>query len=207
MSQTRELLVRWHDGDEAALSALVQQDLAWIEGRVRQRLGPLLRKRHDTQDIVQITLLEVLRYGPRFVLSDRGQFRALLARMVENALRNQADHEGAARRDARRERSPSSADSVLTLDVAAPHTQPDEAAARSELQAWIRLALELLDPDDRDVIVWRQYQELSFAAIGERMGIAENAARMRFARALPKLAAKLDAIRAGRLGAALQDAP
>ena len=103
MSETRTLLARWHQGDADALATLVEQDREWIERRVRGRLGALLRHRHDTQDIVQQTLVEVLRYGPRFLLNDRGHLRGLLARMVENTLRGRAAHEGAERRDVRRE--------------------------------------------------------------------------------------------------------
>ena len=62
----------------------------------------------------------------------------------------------------------------------------------------MRLALELLEPEDRQVLLLRQWQELEFAAVGARMGLSEDAARMRFQRALPKLAKKLEALRSGR---------
>src|SRR5688572_22130435 len=99
MSETRELLLRWHQGDREALLQLVQQDADWIAARVRRRLGPVLRRRADTQDMVQNTLLQVLHDGPRFVLSDRDQLRGLLACMVENVLRVEANHQRAQKRD------------------------------------------------------------------------------------------------------------
>ena len=76
--ETKLLLARWHQGDAAALHALVQMHLAWIEARVRQRLGPMLRAKAETADFVQEAVVDVLRYGPRFVVSDAVQFRALL---------------------------------------------------------------------------------------------------------------------------------
>jgi RNA polymerase sigma-70 factor (ECF subfamily) len=201
VNATRDLLLRWHDGDQDALAELVQQDLPWIEARVHRRLGPLLRRRHDTQDIVQNTLVEVLKSGPRFVLSDRGHLRALLARMVENVLRVQANHHQAHRRDLRREVPPQSsfADTVPDLDLAADATSPPQAAERSETRDWVRLALEFLEPDDRRAVIWRDYDDLGFAEIAARLGVAEDAARMRYRRALPRLARVLQDLRRGQL--------
>jgi RNA polymerase sigma-70 factor (ECF subfamily) len=207
MTQTAELLLRWAQGDPQALADLVQQDGSWIENHVRRRLGPLLRRRADTQDVVQNTLLEVLRCGPRFVCADRGHLRALLAKMVENVLRAQAAHDQAGMRDVRREVRPAvrtDSGSVLILDArSAAVTRPSLAAERSETRDWVRLALELLDPEDRNIVQWREQDELSFAEIANRLGVAEDAARMRFNRALPKLARKLKALRAGNLESVL----
>jgi RNA polymerase sigma-70 factor (ECF subfamily) len=203
VTETRDLLVRWHGGDQAALAELVQQDKDWIDAHVRRRLGPLLRRRNDTQDIVQQTLVEVLRCGPRFVVSDRGHLRGLLARMVENVLRVQANHHQAQKRDLRREQAALAAaatgDSILELDLPAAVTRPDRAAERSETRDWVRLALEFLEADDRNAIVWRDYEDLPFAEIAERLGVAEDAARMRYRRALPKLAKALSSLREGKL--------
>ncbi|MBL8748675.1 MAG: sigma-70 family RNA polymerase sigma factor [Planctomycetes bacterium] len=207
MTDTAQLLHRWACGDQEALANLVAQDQPWIERQVRARLGDRLRKRADTQDVVQETLLTILRTGPRFVCSDRGHLRALLARMVENTIRAAADHHGAKKRDLRREveaAAPGTNGSVLFLDQrAASVTDPGAAASKAETRDWLRLALELLEPDDRNVILWREYEELPFGEIADRLGMAEDAARMRFARALPKLAKKLQALRAGQLDSLL----
>ncbi len=201
MSDTRDLLLRWHQGDDAALAALVEEHTPWIERLVQQRLGPQLRQRFDTQDVVQTTLLEVLKDGPRFVVSDRAHLRALLGRMVENVLRGKADHARAAKRDVRREAHAPPGETILFLDAhAGTDGTPSQAASAEETRAWVRLALEMLDPDDRNVVLWREYQDLSFAEIAARLQIGEDAARMRFNRALPKLARKLEHLRKGNLG-------
>ncbi len=211
MSETAELLLRWAQGDQTAIAVLVQQDATWIEAHVRRRLGAQLRQRVDTQDIVQNTLLTVLQTGPRFVCSERAHLRALLGRMVENAICAQANHATAGKRDMRREatgRVQGESGSVLLLDAkSASITQPGAAAERSEIRDWVRLALELLEADDRNVIMWREYEELSFAEVGARLGVAEDAARMRYARALPRLAKKLKVLRAGELDQLLQERP
>jgi RNA polymerase sigma-70 factor (ECF subfamily) len=203
---TKDLLLAWHHGDEAAFTALVREHTPWIEETVRRRLGSLLRQRVDTQDIVQNTLIEVLRDGPRFVVTDRQHLRALLARMVENTLRAQAHHGQAGKRDVRREVTPPTGESVLFLDAqAGSGATPSQAAEATEDAAWVRLAVEMLEPEDRLTILWREFQGLSFAEIAARLEVGEDAARMRFNRALPKLARKLEMLRGGRIGTLLAD--
>lgn len=204
MADTAEFLLRWARGDQDALAELVAQEAPWIERQVRSKLGDHLRRRADTQDILQETLLTILRTGPRFVCSDRAHLRGLLARMLLNTIHAEANHQTAKKRDVRREVAPvhpGSSGSVLILDQqAASLTGPDCAAAEAETRDWLRLALELLDPDDRNTILWREYEDLSFADVASRLGVTEDAARMRFQRALPKLAKKMKALRAGELG-------
>lgn len=198
--RTEVLLQRWHAGERRALDELIGRDLEWIRARVRARLGNALRLRGETQDYVHDALIEVLRYGPRFVTANRAQFRSLLARIVENVLRDKNDHHAAQRRDLARER-PLPTDSVLQLcGGSSPVTRPSEAAMRAEREAWVRLALELLEPDDRKVILLRQHDGLSFAEVGARLGVSENTARMRFQRALPRLAHRAESLAQGGLG-------
>jgi RNA polymerase sigma-70 factor (ECF subfamily) len=194
---TRALLHRWHAGERAALEQLLAEHIGWIHAQVEARLGPLLRARGETVDYVQNALVAALQYTPRFVTADRQQFRALLARIVENHLRDAHDHHRAVRRSPARERPPPT-DSVLELDRPQLSTAgPPTAAGANEGAAWVRLALELLEPPDREVVLLRQWHGLEFAAIGERLGVTEDAARMRFQRALPKLAAEVVRLRSG----------
>ncbi|HMQ23284.1 MAG TPA: sigma factor, partial [Planctomycetota bacterium] len=97
--QTYHLLERWHGGDEQALGVILERDLPWIRKRVEERCGDALRKRVDDEDLVQEAMLEVLRYGPRFLMSDRDQFRGLMVRIIENVIRGQHDFHNALRRE------------------------------------------------------------------------------------------------------------
>ncbi len=194
---TRATLLRLHAGDPAALQQLLDEHRPWIEAQVRRRLDAALRIEADTQDFVQEAMLEVLRDGPRFVVENAAAFRALLARIVENNVFDRVRYMHREQRDRRRQRDLAS-DSVLMLDAPARSvTQPPQRAERSEQIAWMRLALELLEPDDREVLRMREWEGLSFVAIGERLGTTEEAARKRHVRALPKLAHKLQMLRMG----------
>jgi RNA polymerase sigma-70 factor, ECF subfamily len=203
-SITRQVMLL-HAGDDAALQRLLQEHLPWIEAHVRTKLGAAIRIDGDTQDVVQEALLDVLRDGPRFAVENVAGFRALLARIVENNLRDRARYQHRARRDRRRQR-PLPSDSVLLLDAPLQSvTRPSAHAERNERGAWLRLALDLLSPDDREIIRLRDWDGCSFAEAGAAVGIGEEAARKRYVRALPKLARKLELLRSGGWEQTLQD--
>lgn len=197
--KTIDLLRDWRGGDAQALDVLIRRHLDWIRSMVRRRLGDHLRRFDDSQDIVQEALVDALQYGPRFEVSDESAFRALLARIVENNIRDRNRWMQRECRDPRRERSRLS-DSILALDPAARSvTEPGKKVEKDETREWIRLALELLDPADREIVMWRQWEGMPWQDIAERIGTNANTARMRFQRALPKLAQKVAELRGGRL--------
>jgi RNA polymerase sigma-70 factor (ECF subfamily) len=199
-SETLQLLQRWHDGDQDALQTLIERDLPWIEQHVRRRLGPVLRAKGETQDYVQDAMIEVLEYAPRFVSASQSRFRNIVARIIENMLRDRNDWYKAKRRAFSKER-PIPTDSVLNLDQPQRSvTRPSENAGVSESGAMVRLALELLEPEDRKVILLRQWNEMSFPEIGAELGITADSARMRFTRGLPRLGMKLVELRSGLAG-------
>jgi RNA polymerase sigma-70 factor (ECF subfamily) len=159
-----------------------------------------MRLKAETGDVVQQAMVSFLKYGPRFLLSNATHFRALIVRIVENVLRDQNDFFRAGRRNSARERALPD-DSVLDLDLPVETvTRPMDAALRNESVALVRLSLELMKPEDREIILLRQFEGMSFAEIGKRLSIAEDSARMRFQRALPRLAEVVERVRNGRIG-------
>jgi RNA polymerase sigma factor (sigma-70 family) len=193
------LLEQWHRGDERALTALLELHLSWLREHVERRLGPFLRRQADAADYLQDAVADFLRYAPRFQVRDATQLRALLARVVENTLRDRNDWFRARRRDlARNAALPT--ESVLALDPALRHsTTPSRVADRAETRDWVRLGLELLDAEDRKILLAREYDDRSFVDIGDELGMTANAVRMRWVRAVARLADVLKQLRAGRL--------
>ncbi len=198
-TETYRLLERWHGGDQEALAALLERDLSWIERRVRRRLGPRLRSQGETIDFVQDTMVKILRYGPRFVLSDQAQFRGLLSRIIENVLRDQHDRYSAQKRNVDNEKALPPEELLNLDDPDRAVTTPSRAFERQEDGEWLRLAIELLRPAERKVIYLRQWSELQFSEIGEQLDISEDAARLRYHRALKALQTKMRSLRSGDL--------
>jgi RNA polymerase sigma factor (sigma-70 family) len=203
-SQTWLFLQQWNQGDQEGLNALVERHIPWIRAHVSRRLGPLLRKKGDTCDYVQDAMIQFLQYGPRIHLSDENHFRALLARIIENTLRKKHDWYTARRREIARER-PLPSDTILCLDPQQVHVRtPSQSAGGHEEEAWIRLGMELLDPEDCEVLVLRQWDNLSFAEVGEHLGISTEAARKRNNRAVLRLSDVVLALRRRELDSLLE---
>jgi RNA polymerase sigma-70 factor (ECF subfamily) len=199
---TPDLLARWHGGDAAALQELVQRHLPWLRAYVDRRLGAFLRARADADDYLHDAIADFLRDAPRFQVRDGAQFRALLARIAENTLRDRNDWFRARRRRLATAATQVAvaSDSVLVLDPALQRqTTPSKVASASEVRDWVRLGLELLEPEDRKVLIAREYDDRSFVDIGEELGMTPNAVRMRWVRAVARLAEVMKNLQAGRL--------
>jgi RNA polymerase sigma factor (sigma-70 family) len=193
-------------GDIPGLEQLLERHLSWIQTYVHRKLSDLIRRKAETGDIVQDAVVQFLRHGPRFRLSNDRQFRALLARIVENVLRDKYDWFTAHRRAIARER-PLPADTVLDLDPAEGMVDsPSQIVQRHEQEAWVRLGLELLDPGERRIIVFRDWEDLSFTEIGKRTGMTKGTARRRYLDSIEQLITKVRALKSGDLNAVLGDA-
>ena len=143
--------------------------------------------------------------GPKFVVASRSVFRQLMARIITNTLVSMHRQYNAKARSRASERGITS-DSVLYLQPEVPVrsiTEPPEKAARIEEEEWIDMAMELLDPLDQEVLHLRDAEDLSFPEIGECVGLKEDAARMRYKRAVQKLTRAVVMIKSGKLEAVL----
>ena len=124
---------------------------------------------------------------------------------MENVLRDKHDWFTARRRAIARER-PLPADSVLYLntDKGSDRT-PSQSAQHHEEEAWIRLGMELLEPEDREVLVLHQWDHLPFTEVGKRLGISGKSAWQRHNRAVSCLAEKVGDLRRGRFDVLYED--
>lgn len=194
---TARLLARHAEGDERALPELVVRHLDWLQEQVHHRLGPALRRKAETGDFVQEALVGFLRYGPKVVIESEQQLKRLLLIVVEHTICDRHGYFTAKRRDMAREAT-LSPDSVVLLDSdRAP--APSEAAVRGEVEAEVRLALELLSPEDREIVVRRMWDQQSYDAIAEAVDSTPDAVRMRFRRALAQLSKRLVRLRHGEI--------
>jgi len=186
---SRRLVDRAHRGDRTALDALIGLAQERLHAALRTRMGDALRAFEDSVDVMQSALREAVRDFARFEYAGRGSFQRWLHTIAENKLRHRARDRARARRDADRE---------VELDdlgdgLAARDLGPVAAAVTAEVEEGVRGALESLDDDERDVIVWRQFQALSTAEVAAVLGISEAAASKRYLRALQRLEAALSA--------------
>lgn len=186
-TETTALLHRARAGSDDALGRLLERHAGRLLTLIRLRMGPALRARLESRDILNATLLKAFERLGQFERSDAASLAAWLSRIAENELRDQAEHHHRQRRDLDRAVSLSVAENALATRVRSQVSQLifDEELGRVER------ALETLSPEHREVIVLRKLEELSFAAIGERMSRSPDACRMLLARALTALTLEL----------------
>ncbi len=180
-----DLLRQAREGSSDALGALLERCSPKLLALVRLRLGPTLRARLESRDILQAALTRAIEGFPAFEGRDPGSLMAWLARIAANEIRDQADFHGAQRRDAA---------CAVALE-AAPETARLAARVRSQTSrialderlAHLERALEALPADQREVIILRRMEELSFPEIAAQMGRSADACRMLFGRAMAAL--------------------
>src|SRR4030095_5467615 len=89
---------------------------------------------------------------------------------------------------------------ILALEAAShrPET-PSKTLERAEREEWVRLALQVVDEETRRVIVLHEWNGRTFTEIGAELEITEDAARMRYHRAVARLSRTLATIPRGAL--------
>ncbi len=64
---------------------------------------------------------------------------------------------------------------------------PEEITEKKEIITQVRKVLDSLDEDEKEIVILKHYQGLTFQQVGARLGIPENTAKTTFYRTLEKL--------------------
>jgi RNA polymerase sigma-70 factor (ECF subfamily) len=154
-----DLILAFLAGERAAFDALFE--------RYRQPVWAFFRHRTptpaDAEELTQETFLAVLQGARRY--EPRASFRSYLFGIAFNILLAW-----------RRKTGRRGDESVQADTLAAPSHDPSSAI-------WVREALAALDPEDREILMLREYDALEYAEIARVTGIPLNTVRSRLFRA------------------------
>lgn len=178
-------------GDAEALNALFDRYSPRVLQIVRLRLGPTLRSKLESQDIVQDAFTRAVKGFDHFELRHEGAFIHWLGELVRNSINDRYDQFRAQKRDVRQENPIEPSEGTdSSQDRPLPGGDPTPSRVLENREDILRLsaAMDQLPQDARDVIVFRDLEELSFAEIGRLTERSEDAARMFYARSKAKLA-------------------
>jgi RNA polymerase sigma-70 factor (ECF subfamily) len=190
-SVTTDLLREARDGSDDALDRLFQRCAPKLLALIRLRLGRELRQRVESRDVLNETLLKAFERLDQLTAQDGAALMGWLARIAENEIHDLRDYHGRQRRDAACEvHDPGALDGL----AARVRSQTSRLALREELER-LEAALQDLEAPQREVVVLRKLEELSFPEIGQRMDRSADACRMLYARAMAALALALGAPR------------
>jgi RNA polymerase sigma-70 factor (ECF subfamily) len=178
---TIELVVRAREGDRLAVEALLQRSIPSLRRFAHGRLPAAARGSLDTGDLVQETVLHVLRRLDTFEPRHVGAMQAYLRQSVINRIRDEVRRIG---------RHPTPVD--LPDDLASEIPSPLEEAVRAEAYDRYRAVLVQLSPRDREMVVARIEAQWNLGEIAQRFNMRTvDGARMAVTRALRRLMDRL----------------
>jgi RNA polymerase sigma-70 factor (ECF subfamily) len=188
-TETRSLLRQAEDGDRQAFEQLFARHRPELRRFVELRLDPRVRARVDPSDVVQETQLEALRRLDDYLARRPMPFTVWLRKTAhERLLMVRRRHLGAARRSVRREaRLPERSSLLLAQRLVAAAPSPSQQLQRREMIPRVRQALAALPETDAEILLMRDYEELSYQEIAAILDIESTAARKRYGRALLRL--------------------
>lgn len=181
---TIELVVRAQDGDRRAVEALLQRSIPSLKRWAHGRLPAAARGTLDTGDLVQETVLHVLRRLDAFEPRHVGAMQAYLRQSVLNLIRDEVRRIG-------RHPAPSELPQEIRSDLPSPH----EETVKAEHVDRYHRALGLLSSRDRELVVARIEAQWTYDELARRFGMpSADAARMAVSRALKRLMEYIDRI-------------
>jgi RNA polymerase sigma-70 factor, ECF subfamily len=177
LDSTADLFRRARAGDRNALNRLYERIWTVLCRVAHGRLPKCARGLTDTQDIVQNAMVSALRAINTFEPQYPGAFLAYMHRCVINEVNTQV------RKATRR---PSSG--PVPTDIPAGGPTPIDVAEGNDTRDRYEDALAKLSEEDQQIIIARVEMGFSYSEIAKLNDIQVNAARMRVARALVRLA-------------------
>lgn len=170
----RALLGQYLAGDQRAISQLIERH----SRRVRDYIRMIVKDRDVAEDIFQETFIKAVRVIDEGRYVDSGKFLSWVLRIAHNQVIDHFRHQ-------KQQKTITEADSgynVLgTLRFAEP-TIEDQMMSQQTADS-LRLLIEELPDEQREVVKLRYYANLTFKEIAEQTDVSVNTAlgRMRYA--------------------------
>jgi RNA polymerase sigma-70 factor (ECF subfamily) len=162
------LMLAWTQGSSDAFSELFRRYKQPVFGFFRRRINEAAISAHgpsQAEELTQETFLVLIRAASRY--EPRALFRTYLYAIAFKILRSH-------RRKA----------AFRATFFGRPSVLPDPSRSDStESGLWVRRAVEKLDPTDREILMLREYEQLSYAEIADLLHLPLNTVRSRLFRA------------------------
>lgn len=194
-------------GDRPALGVILERHRAYLATVIEKALGENLRARTTVDDVLQDAYAQVVRDIGKFEYQSDSALKGWLAQVARNAVGDVAEKFAAAKRTAGETAIDAGAEDAegVRASLRDEGAGPETASVTEEANARVRAAVRRLKGDARSVIEMRYFEGLSLAEIGERLGVSEDAARMKTNRAEASLGKILAQFNRGNLLYALKN--
>lgn len=171
--QDAELVSNYIRGDEGALSVLIERHKQKIYSFIYSKVYD----RDITEDIFQDTFIKVIRTLKHGKYNEEGKFLPWVMRIAHNLV---IDH---FRKNNRMPKFDNAGEFSIFSVLSDSSLNAEKSMIKDQVESDVRRVIEELPEDQRQVLLMRMYQDMSFKEISERTGVSINTAlgRMRYA--------------------------
>lgn len=160
-------------GDESSLEVLVKRH----KQRIYSFIYSKVYNRDVSEDIFQDTFIKVIRTLKRGSYNEEGKFLPWVMRIAHNLV---IDH---FRKGNRMPKFDNSGEFSIFSVLSDSALNAEKSLIKDQVESDVRRLIEELPADQKEVLVMRMYNDMSFKEISERTGVSINTAlgRMRYA--------------------------
>ncbi|MGB6269200.1 MAG: sigma-70 family RNA polymerase sigma factor [Olleya sp.] len=160
-------------GDESALEVLITRH----KQRIYSFIYSKVYDRDVTEDVFQDTFIKVIRTLKRGKYNEEGKFLPWVMRIAHNLI---IDH---FRKHKRMPKFDNSGEFNIFSVISDTSLNAEKVMVKEQVEADVRRLIEELPEDQKEVLMMRMYNDMSFKEISERTGVSINTAlgRMRYA--------------------------
>ncbi|MBO7073438.1 MAG: sigma-70 family RNA polymerase sigma factor [Bacteroidales bacterium] len=174
MLNDKELMLRYRDGDVASFQILVDR----YQNKIFSYVLMLVKDKQLADDIFQDTFLKIIRTIKAGVYKEEGKFIQFAMRIAHNLI---IDHFRKAKRLPMVD--PTKEDYDMLDNARFMDPSIEEQLVTEQTYDDVRKMIEFLPDEQREVLVMRMYDDMSFKEIAEATNVSINTAlgRMRYA--------------------------
>lgn len=169
-----QLLNLYHSGDQNAISKLIERH----KKRVSDYIFMMVKDREIADDIFQDTFIKVVRFIDEGRYTDNGKFLSWVLRIAHNQV---IDHF----RQTRQQNKISEADAGFDIlgTMRFSNDTVEDKMVSAQIHEDLRKMIDFLPEEQKQVVIMRYYDNLSFKDIAEQTDVSINTAlgRMRYA--------------------------
>jgi RNA polymerase sigma-70 factor (ECF subfamily) len=186
VNQVAEWIAAARAGSSNALGLLLDLCRHYLLKVSNAELGADLHGKAGPSDLVQLTFEQAIRIINRFEGNTEQELLQWLRAILKKKAKELRRHYRAQKRHVRREGG------VVPEHCPANTSTPSKIVSRDEEARTVAAAVARLPEHYRQVIVWREWEDVPLEEIARRLDRSTDAARMLWVRALEVLAKELD---------------
>lgn len=183
LDDSHRSLMQLRGGDPMALDRLMGSMRPFLKYQVQELVGRNRGAQEDASDVVQRALMQAVEQIDSFQGKTTAEWRSWLSAIARNKALDSHRYWSSGKRQVQRVVGVN--DGIQAL--ASTEKSPSAVAIGAENSSRLEMALSRLEPSDRQIIEYSQFEGLDHASIGQRLGISDAASRQRLKTALERL--------------------